>query len=74
MVPQWLLNGLASESDGLLKPDVCRGAADLDEVLTRQYVPLALALVAVEAELLGLELHINGLALTRLQRHTGKAL
>ena len=74
MVAQGFLNGGTCEGDSLLKPDVCGGTADLDEVLTRLYIPLTLTLVAVEAELFGVELRLNGRALTWLQRHTGEAL
>ena len=37
-------------------------------------VPLTLTVMAVVAELVGIEFHQHSLRLTRLQRHTGKAL
>ena len=74
MITQGFLNGLACEGDGLLELDVCGGTADLDKVLARPYVPLALTLIGIIAKLVGIEFQLHALGLSRLQSHTSKAL
>ena len=74
MVSDGFADGFAGEGDGLLQLDVGRRAGNLHHILARCDVPLALALVAVVAELLGEELRVDGLALAGCQRDAGEAL
>ena len=75
MIAQGLGGGGAAEDELLLKTDVGRGGAHLDDVGARLDVPLAnAALMAVEAQLLHVEAGGDGLGLSWLQGDTGEAL
>ena len=69
------MDGVANERQLVLKTDVRGRCTNLNHKLARQDIPATfLTLMAIEAQLLGIELDSNGLALARLQRDAGKAL
>ena len=74
MVSQRLGDSIALQGNSLLQTDVLRRGAHLHLILSRGYIPLALVLMTVVAELVGIEFHLYGLGLTRLEFHTGKTL
>ena len=74
LLTQWLADGVALQRDIPLQSDVGRGSTNLHDERAGGDVPLPLSLMTVEAELLSLERHFHFPGLTRLERHTGKAL
>lgn len=71
---QGLGDGFSTQCYCFFQLDVGRGASHLDDEVAGLDVPLALALIAVETELLGIELDLDGLAFAWLQGHAGEAL
>ena len=74
IIPQPFNHCFAFQRNVLLQANISRRCANLHAELTWRDVPLALTIVAVVAELLGVEFHSYSFCFTRFERYAGESL